>query len=134
MEPDPSSRKQAVTIGYILAAAIGMVLLQWVLATYNTVDTIPFSQFEQLVEQGRVSEVAVGQDSIEGKLRDKLPSGKSAFVTARVDPALAEKLEAKGVVVTGVPSWNSRPSRSFMVQRLPSSSITWPSTMNGCGV
>ena len=104
MEPDSSSRKQTVAIGYIFAADIGMVLLQWVLATYNTVDTIPYSEFEQLVAQGNVTEVAVGQDAIQGKLKDKLASGRSAFVTARVDPALAEKLEAKGVVVTGVPS------------------------------
>jgi cell division protease FtsH len=104
MEPDSSSRKQTVTIGYIFAAGIGMVLLQWVLATYNTVDTIPYSEFEQLVAQGNVTEVAVGQDAIQGKLKDKLASGKSAFATARVDPSLAEKLEAKGVVVTGVPS------------------------------
>src|SRR5674476_533324 len=104
MESDSSSRKQAITIGYVFAAAIGMVLLQWALTTYNTVDTIPYSEFEQLVAKGNVTEVAVGQDTIQGKLKDKLPSGKSAFVTARVDPALAEKLEAKGVVVTGVPS------------------------------
>ncbi len=104
MEADPSSRKQAVTIGYIFAAVIGMLLMQWILATYNTVDTIPFSEFEQLVAQGSVTEVAVGQDTIQGKLKDKLPSGKSAFVTARVDPVLAEKLAAKGIVVTGVPS------------------------------
>jgi cell division protease FtsH len=49
--------------------------------------------------------LTVGQDTIQGKLKDKLVSGKSAFITARVDPALAEKLEAKGVVVTGVPRW-----------------------------
>ncbi|MGB9116026.1 ATP-dependent zinc metalloprotease FtsH [Bradyrhizobium sp.] len=104
MEQDSSSRKQAVAIGYMLAAGIGMVVLQWVLATYNTVDTIPYSEFEQLVAQGKVTEVAVGQDTIQGKLKDKLPSGKSAFVTARVDAPLAEKLAAKGVVVTGVPS------------------------------
>ena len=104
MDSDSSSRKQTVAIGYFVAAGIAMLLLQWVLATYNTVDTIPFSEFEQLVAQGRVTEVAVGQDAIQGKLKDKLPSGKSTFVTARVDPALAEKLEAKGVVVTGVPS------------------------------
>src|SRR5450631_1277942 len=104
MALDSSSRKQTVAIGYFVAAGIAMLLLQWVLAAYNTVDTIPFSEFEQLVAQGGVTEVAVGQDTIQGKLKDKLPSGKSAFVTARVDPALAEKLEAKGVVVTGVPS------------------------------
>src|ERR1022692_5167378 len=104
MESDPSSRKQNIAIGYIFAAGIGMVLLQWALATYSQIDTIPFSQFEQLVAQGSVTEVAVGQDTIQGKLKDKLPSGKSAFVTARVDSALAEKLEAKGAVGTGAPS------------------------------
>lgn len=61
------------------------------MTTYNLVDTIPFSQLEQLVAQGSVTEVAVGQDTIKGNLKDKLASGKSAFVTARVDPALAEK-------------------------------------------
>ena len=104
MEPDSSSRKQTVVIGYIFAAGIGMLALQWVLATYNTIDTIPYSEFEHLVGQGSVTEVAIGQDTIQGKLKDKLPSGKSAFVTARVDPALAAKLEEKGVTVTGVPS------------------------------
>ena len=104
MEPDSSSRKQAVLVGYLLLAGIGMLLLPWSLATYNTVDTIPYSEFEHLVAQGSVTEVAVGQDAIHGQLRDKLKSGKSAFVTARVDAALAERLEAKGVVVTGVPS------------------------------
>src|SRR5450756_2531719 len=104
MESDPSSRKQAVAMGFIFMAGVAMLLLQWLVATYNMVDTIPFSEFEQLVAQGSVTEVAVGPDTIQGKLKDKLASGKSAFVTARVDPALAEKLEAKGAVVTGVPS------------------------------
>ena len=48
MESDSSSRKQNIVIGYIFAAGIGMVLLQWALATYSQIDTIPFSQFEQL--------------------------------------------------------------------------------------
>lgn len=104
MESDPSARKQAVVIGYFVAAGIGMLALQWLLATYNTIETIPYSEFERLVAQGSVTEVSVAQDTIQGKLKDKLPSGKSAFITARVEPGLAEKLEGKGVVVTGVPS------------------------------
>ncbi len=104
MNTDPSSRKQSIAVGYIFAAAMGVLLLQWLFTTYNTVDTIPYSEFEQLVAQDKVTEVSVGQVVIQGKLKDKLPSGKSAFVTARVDMALAEKLEAKGVAVTGVPS------------------------------
>ncbi len=104
MEQDSSQRKQALTTGYLIAAAIGVLMLQWAIATYNTVETIPYSQFEQLVSEGKVSEVAVGQDTIQGKLKEKLPDGKQAFVTARVDPALAQKLASKGVTVTGVPS------------------------------
>src|SRR5689334_23067136 len=104
MDPDPSSRKQAIAIGYIFVAGLALVLLQWALAGYAAVDTIPYSEFERLVAQGQVTEVAIGQDAIQGKLKDKLPSGKTAFVTARVDPALAERLAAKGVTVTGVPS------------------------------
>ncbi len=106
MEKDSSSRQQAVTIGYIFAAGILMVLLQWAFATYNTVESIPYSQFEQLIAQGKVAEVSVGQDMIQGKLKDneKLASGKTAFVTARVDLALADKLQDKGVTVTGLPS------------------------------
>jgi cell division protease FtsH len=106
MASDPSQRKQAIAMGYIFAAAAGVLLLQWLFAAYNTVETIPYSQFEQLVNDGKVAEVGVGQDTIQGKLKDsdKLPSGKQAFVTARVDPQFAEKLAQKGVVVTGVPS------------------------------
>jgi cell division protease FtsH len=32
MESDSSSRKQSIAIGYIFAAGIGMLLLQWALA------------------------------------------------------------------------------------------------------
>lgn len=104
MKPDQPSRKQSIIMGCIFAAGVGMLLLQWALAASGQIETIPFSQFEELVAKGSVTEVAVGQDTIQGKLKDTLASGKSAFITARVDPALADKLEAKGVVVTGLPS------------------------------
>lgn len=88
----------------ILAGGLLLVVLQFGLTTYNSVETIPYSQFEQLLSQDKIAEVSVGSDMIQGKLKEPLPSGKSAFITARVDMALAEKLAAKGVSVTGVPS------------------------------
>jgi len=60
MASDPSSRRQNVLVWYIFAAGMGIPLLQWVLAGFNQIETIPFSQFEQLVAQGDVTEVAVG--------------------------------------------------------------------------
>ncbi|MBB4371869.1 cell division protease FtsH [Bradyrhizobium sp. cir1] len=106
MDKDSSSRQQSIAVGYIFAAGILLVLLQWAFATYNTVESIPYSQFEQLIAQGKVAEVSVGQDVIQGKLKEneKLAGGKTAFVTARVDLPLAEKLQDKGITVTGVPS------------------------------
>ena len=40
MESDSSSRKRAVVIGYLIAAFIGVVALQWVITTYSTVETM----------------------------------------------------------------------------------------------
>jgi cell division protease FtsH len=104
MAADPSPRKQDVIVWYVFLAGMAILLFQWGLAAYTQVETIPFSQFEQLVAQGQVAKVAVGQDMIQGTLKSKLPSGKTEFVTTRVDSALADKLEAKGIEVTGLAS------------------------------
>ena len=104
MAAEPSTRKHDVIIWYVFAAMIGILVLQWAWTTYSQIETIPFSQFEQLVSENKVSEVAVGQDTIQGKLKEPLPDGKKAFFTARVDADLAVKLASHGVIVTGVPS------------------------------
>ena len=104
MVPDRPSRMQKMALAVMVAGALGVLVLQGLLATYDQVEAIPYSQFETLVAEGRVTEVTISSETIQGKVRDKLPSGKSAFVTARVDPALAEKLAKNDIVVTGVPS------------------------------
>jgi cell division protease FtsH len=97
---EPDRRKDHLTIGYVIASILVLIALQWVAAVTLNVETIPYSQFEQLVSQGQVSEVTVGQTTIEGSLKD----GKTQFVSERVDPPLADRLAAKGVVVKGQPS------------------------------
>ncbi|MDR3472074.1 MAG: ATP-dependent zinc metalloprotease FtsH [Devosia sp.] len=97
-------KKHDFAVWYIFASLIGLVLLQWIWASYAQVETVPYSQFEQLVNDGKVTSVTVGADSIDGHLKTPLESGKSEFITARVDAAMADKLAAHGVVVTGAPS------------------------------
>ncbi|MDA9520549.1 cell division protein FtsH [Bradyrhizobium sp. CCBAU 11434] len=103
MESGQGSRKQTVAMAIIFAGSMLLVALQFLFATYNSIETIPYSQFEQLLAQEKIAEVSVGPDTIQGKLKEQLASGKSAFVTARVDMSLADKLAQKGVSVTGVP-------------------------------
>jgi cell division protease FtsH len=104
VESEQISRKQTIAMAIIFLGGMLLVAFQFISSAYNTIETIPYSQFEQLLAQDKLAEVSVGTDTIQGKLKEPLPSGKSAFVTARVDLALAEKLAAKGVSVTGIPS------------------------------
>jgi cell division protease FtsH len=104
MASDSPGRNQNLIVWYIFAALTAMLLVQWAWTTYREIDRIPYSQFEQLLANGKVSEVTVGEDVIQGTLKEPLVSGKKQFITARVDPVLAAKLAAQDVVVTGVPS------------------------------
>ena len=101
---DPKARKQTWTIWYVVAAALGILLLQDFWTSYRQTETIPYSEFEQLVDQNKVAEVAVGADTIQGTLKEPNKNGTSKFSTAKVDPAFAAKLMAKGIKVSGTAS------------------------------
>jgi cell division protease FtsH len=102
MEPDV--RKRQIMIWYTVAAVIGVLLVQYFWTSYAQIEIIPYSTFERLLSEGKVAEVTVGAESIEGVLKEALPSGRRAFYTLRVDPRLAEKLSAHDVLVKGAPS------------------------------
>ncbi|MFI4974928.1 MAG: ATP-dependent zinc metalloprotease FtsH [Caulobacterales bacterium] len=99
--PDPAEHRRNLTIWYVGAAIAAAILLGLLWPKIRAVDTIPYSQFDTLVSAGKVSQVTVGPNTIDGELKSPLPSGATAFVTTRVEPSLAEKLAAKGIAVTG---------------------------------
>jgi cell division protease FtsH len=101
---DSDSRKRNILVWYTIAAVAGLLLAQSFWTTSNQVDTIPYSQFEQLLNDGKIDEVTIASDSIQGRLKEALPNGKRAFYTVRVDPQLADKLKAHDVVVRGTAS------------------------------
>jgi cell division protease FtsH len=103
---EPEERKHHFAIWYVFAAFLGVMLIQYGWLVYTQVETIPYSQFEQLLNENKISEVLVGHDSIQGTLKQPLPDGRKLFYTVRVDPALADTLKAHGVTITGAPSSN----------------------------
>ena len=103
---EPEERKHHFAIWYVFAAFLGVMLIQYVWLVYTQVETIPYSQFEQLLNENKISEVLVGHDSIQGTLKQPLPDGRKLFYSVRVDPALADRLKAHGVTITGEPSSN----------------------------
>jgi len=88
-------------IGYWVAAMIGLLMVQYFYTTAQRVAPIPYSQFQQLLRDSKISEIAVSDRYIQGKLKEPLPNGKSQFVTTRVDPQFAEELQKYGVTYTG---------------------------------
>ena len=101
---DPGERKRQIMVWYVVAAVVGVLLVQAYWASYSQVETIPYSQFESLLDQGRIDSVTVSADSVQGTLKEPLADGKRDFFAVRVDPQLAEKLENHQVVVNGTPS------------------------------
>jgi cell division protease FtsH len=90
------------SIWYFILAAFAIILLHDLYTTWRTVEPIPYSEFQKLLADGKVREIAIAQDYIHGKLREPMPDGRTQFVTTRVDPALANELQKYGVTYTGV--------------------------------
>jgi len=81
---------------YFLFALVAVLLLQQWWQAAQTVEVLPYSEFEKLLAEGRVAEVSIGERTITGKL--KSPEGRKSVVVAyRVEPRLAEQLSKYGV-------------------------------------
>ena len=94
------SRQTRFHIGYWVAAILGVLVLQYFYISAQKVASIPYSQFEQLLHDGKIAEVGISDRYIQGKLKEPL-NGKTQFVTTRVDPRFAEELRKYNVVFKG---------------------------------
>jgi len=99
------TRRTRFNLLVLALAAIGAFLAQNLWASSQSVAVIPYSLFQQLLEQGQVKEVLVDADSLRGELKapleDSRYQGRSRFVTTRVEPGLADSLEKHGVTFAG---------------------------------
>jgi len=87
-------------LAFAFITAIAIVAVQYFVAR-DQIATIPFSQFEQLLQQDKVATAGVADRVIQGTLKEPLPGGQKRFVTTRVDPEIAARLEQHGVQFTG---------------------------------
>ena len=94
-------KKQTWNAVYWAIALVLLVFVQGTLQSLNTLEPVPYSEFEKALAEGRVSEVVVTDRNISGKL--KSPDGrKTTLVANRVEPDLAARLEKYGVPYTRV--------------------------------
>ena len=94
-------RKTQFNLGYLIFALLAMVLVQQWWQRVQTVEVVPYSEFEQLLGQDKIAEVTVSDQHITGKLKSP-EKGKSIVVANLVPPEVAERLSKYGVKYTRV--------------------------------
>ena len=88
-------------LSYFLIAFVVLSMVQMLFIERRAVQSIPYSQFLQLLSQQKVSDLQIEKDQINGKLQEPI-DGHNQFSTVRVDPTLATDLAQSGVGFTGV--------------------------------
>ena len=94
MKPD---QKTQWHVGYWILALLAILTIQDLWRAERTIEPVSYSEFEQALADGRLTEVVVGDTTVTGTLRSPRPDGRTVIVANRVEPDLAEQLSKYGV-------------------------------------
>jgi cell division protease FtsH len=95
-------KKAHINFWYVIIAVLGMLLAQSLYLESTKLTPIPYSRFQNLLSEDKVAEIGIGQNYIRGSVKEAQPDGLKDFITARVDPDLAQTLDKHGVTYSGV--------------------------------
>lgn len=95
-------KKTQINFWYVIVAILGVLLIQNLYSQYTKVEPIPYSKFHELLDQDRIAEIAITENHIYGSLKEQSSDGLKDFVTTRVEPELADKLDQHHVIYTGI--------------------------------
>lgn len=95
------NNKARFNVGYAIAAIFGIFIIQYFISTASQIAVIPYSEYQQLLKQGKVATVGISDRTLQGTLKEPLSGGQKQFVTTRVDQETAQELEKYNVRFTG---------------------------------
>jgi len=96
-------KRHKFSLWYVLLGVWLVLLLHNMIASALMVENIPYSEFVKLVKEGKVAEIAISENDIQGRM---IPSDGSSekgalFRTVRVDPGISELMEENNVTYSG---------------------------------
>jgi len=96
------------SIWYVLIAIWIVMILHNAISQSFRVEQVPYSEFVRALQDGRVVEVAITQDRIQGKIKTTTDGqeAEKMFSTVRVDQGLSELLEKYNVTFKGLAESN----------------------------
>src|SRR5712692_1759343 len=86
---------------YWIAAMVAVMVIQFIFASYTQVAQIPYSEFQDDLKAGKLTEVRVSGNFIQGKFSAPDQNGRTDFITTRVDPEIAQELSKYNVKFAG---------------------------------
>jgi len=86
---------------YWIAALIAVMVIQGIFASYTKVQNIPYSEYQDDLKAGKIAEVRVSGNFIQGTFKAPDAKGYNEFITTRVDPTTAEELSKYNVKFAG---------------------------------
>jgi cell division protease FtsH len=98
------NKKTQLNLWYLGAALVVLLLFQ-IGSLATRYEQIPYSQFQTYLKEGKIEEVVIHQDRIEGKFKTP-ENGITNFITHRVDSDLAADLEKYNVKFRGASDSN----------------------------
>src|SRR5690242_9076208 len=93
-----------IILWFFVIMVLGILLLQELVGVGKITKTIPYSEFEQLLDAGQVSDLVVGPNQITGALRDAPPNEPQRFLTYHVPDDIAKRLTQAKQTFSGEPS------------------------------
>jgi len=88
-------------IWYLFVAIWGVFFAHEIWLRMTQIQEIPYSQFQTYLGTGRVQEIRITQNYINGTLKEPKEGEPKNFVTVRVEPGLAEALASQKVKFSG---------------------------------
>jgi len=95
-------RQTQINLWYFIIAALAVIWLHGLWVESRTVEPITYSEFQTYLRDGKIAEVVIRENTVEGKFKEPLADGRSRFVAVRVDEQLAKDLQQYNVRFTGV--------------------------------
>ena len=95
------NNKTHFNLGYAIAAILAVFVIQYFISMASQIAVIPYSEYQQLLKQGKVESVGISDRTVQGALKEPLSGGQKQFVTTRVDQETAQELEKYNVRFTG---------------------------------
>jgi len=95
-------RQTQINVWYLVIAALAVMWLSNLWKEARTVEPITYSEFVGYLKEGKIAEVVIRENIVEGTFKEPQADKRTRFVAVRVDENLAKDLQQYNVKYTGV--------------------------------